>query len=70
MRTWHSSGPRNLKDAFNDIYSFYPAKTPPLHDIDVIEETHTIELDASIGTTGVDRCSRGVGALHYQQIMQ
>ena len=40
MRTWHSSGPRNLKDAFNDIYSFYPAKTPPLHDIDVIEETH------------------------------
>ena len=39
MRTWHSSGSRNLKDAFNDIYSFYPAKTPPLHDIDVIEET-------------------------------
>jgi len=44
MLTWHSSCPGNLKDAFNDIYSFYPAKTPPLHDIDVIEATHTIAL--------------------------
>ena len=52
MRTWHSSGPRNLKDAFNDIYSFYPAKTPPLHDIDVLEETHTIELGCVYGNYG------------------